>query len=75
MISSDQMAEQKLARAVREAFRRSGLSIKQLSERSKVPYAGAHSFVNGNPDVRLSTLSRLAEGLGLELVARPKRKR
>ena len=75
MILSDHMAEHDLAQAVRDAFRRSGLSIKQLSERSKVPYAGAHAFINGTPDVRISTLMRIAKTLGLELVVRPKRKR
>ena len=75
MIRSNSMAERDVAEDVREVFRRSGFSIKQLSERSKVPYAGAHAFINGNPDVRISTLMRIAKTLGLELVVRPKRKR
>ena len=75
MISFASMGKDNVTQAIRRAFQESGLSIKKLSLRSNVPYAGAHAFVNGNPDVRLSTLTRIAEALGLELVARPKRKR
>ncbi len=75
MISCFDMATQDPAEAVRRAFRQSGMSIKRLAESSDTPYSGAHRFINVDADVRTSTLARLAEALGLELVVRPKRKR
>ncbi len=50
-----------------EAFRDSGLSIKQLSDQSGVVYAVCHAVVNGNRDPQLSTVERLGKVLGLEL--------
>lgn len=58
---------------IRERFRRSGFSIKQLAERAGVPYAGAHGVVNGTRDPVLSTADKLCKALGLEL--RPVRRR
>jgi predicted transcriptional regulator len=65
-----------MATVLRAAFRKSGLSIKQLSERSGVPYASVHGIVTGNRDPILSTVSRLGKVLGLKLqpVRRVKRK-
>lgn len=65
-----------LTDSVREAFRRSGLSVKRLSVLSGVPYASAHAFVAGDRDPRASTLEKLAAALGLTLCAvqQPKRK-
>ncbi len=50
-----------------EAYRDSGLSIKQLSDQSGVVYAVCHAVVNGNRDPQLSTVERLSKVLGLEL--------
>lgn len=74
MISCLNMATQDPAEAVRRAFRKSGMSIKRLAESSRTPYSGVHRFLNVDADVRTSTLTRLAEALGLELVVRRKRK-
>lgn len=75
MISLEGMAAQDPAEEVRRKFRTSGMSIKQLAESSGTPYSGVHRFLNLDADVRTSTLRRLAEALGLELMVRPKRKR
>ncbi len=75
MIDSVDMTTQDPAETVRRAFRESGMSIKRLADSSRTPYSGVHRFINVDADVRTSTLKRLAEALGLELVVRPKRKR
>ena len=74
MIDTANMGKQDPAEAVRRAFRKSGMSIKRLSESSRTPYSGVHRFLNVDADVRTSTLTRLAKALGLELVVRRKRK-
>lgn len=59
---------------VRQAFRESGLSMKALSDRSGVPYSSVHGMLTAGADVSISTIERVAPVLGLELVAKPKRK-
>lgn len=56
-----------LAEVIRRTFRKSGMSMKQLSERADVPYASVHGLIQHNRDVTLSTTSRLCGALGLEL--------
>ncbi len=68
------MAED-LEKVVRRAFLESGLSIKRLAVRSDVSYAACHRFATRGADVRISTLTRFAEVLGLELVARPRKRK
>ena len=65
-----------MANMIRAAFRESGMSIKTLSVKAQVPYATVHGFVSGVRDVALSSASKMAETLGLELrpVRRGKRK-
>ena len=48
-------------------FERSGLSMKQLSERSGVAYQAVHALIRGDRDPQLSTIERLCKVLGLEL--------
>lgn len=61
---------------IRATFRKSGLSVNELSRRSGVPYASVHAVVAGTRDPALSTAARLCEVLGLELrpVRRGRRK-
>lgn len=75
MISSRNMATQDPAKVIRKAFRQSRMSIKQFAELSGTPYSGVHRFINVDADVRTSTLRRLANALGLDLVVQPKQKR
>ena len=56
-----------LADRIRTAFRKSGLSMKQLSERSGVYYSAVHGFIGGTRDPSLSTASKLCKALELEL--------
>ena len=56
-----------MAELLRATFRKSGLSIKQLSDRSGVLYASAHAIINGYRDPALSTVAKLCKVLGLEL--------
>ena len=65
-----------LGSRIQAAFRKSGLSIKQLSERSGCPYASVHGFITADRDITISTASKLCDVLGLELrpVRRTKQK-
>ena len=69
--------DNELARLIRERFRASGWSIRQLSKRADVYYSACHGFVNGTRDATLTTASAFCKALGLELrpVGRAKRKR
>ena len=62
-----------LAKQLRVAFRRSGLSRFALARRSGVSYSCVHRFIGGDRDVTATTLSKLADVLGLELRAKKAR--
>ena len=61
---------------IRARFRRTGMSVNELSRRSGVPYATVHAVMAGTRDPALSSVVRLCEVLGLELspVRKPNRK-
>ena len=61
--------QKELTNVVREAFLRSGLSIKRWANDAGVPYASAHAIAAGTRDPRVTTLEKLAKELGLRLVA------
>jgi len=52
-----------------EAWRASGLSILAVAKRAELPYAGVYGLLRGQSDARLSTGSKVADALGLRLVA------
>ena len=52
---------------IQRAFARSGLSIKKLSEITKLPYSAAYGAVKGTTDPRLSTVQKICTALELEL--------
>jgi hypothetical protein len=52
---------------LREAARKSGMSMKRISEESGIPYAAVHGFVARDRSLLLSTASKLATLLELEL--------
>jgi len=54
------------------AFHKNGISRFEWARQANIGYAAVHGFCSGERDVTLSTASRLADVLGLEL--RPKRK-
>ena len=56
-----------LAKQLRAAFVKSGLSRFALSKRSGVSYSVVHRFVAGDRDIKMETASRLCDVLGLEL--------
>ena len=64
-----------IERQLRDAARRSGLSMYRLSKESGVAYAGLHGFLTGDRRLSLRVAARLATALGLELrpVRRSKR--
>lgn len=64
-----------ISKPIVAAFRDSGMSIKELSERSGVGYASAHRFVTGDGDVITKTASKIARVLGLEMRPANGRKR
>ena len=53
---------------------RSGLTMAELSRRSKVPYSAVHGFLTDDRRLSLRSAAKLAQALGLELVRRGKRK-
>ncbi len=52
---------------IRATFRKSGLSVNELSHRSGVPYASVHGLIAGTRDPALSTADKICKVLGLEL--------
>ena len=68
--------QNRMADTMRRAFERSGLSIKALAVRARIPYASAHGFVKNGRNLSLETVAKVCETLGLELrsVQRGKRK-
>ena len=64
-----------LERRLQEAFRQSGWSIYRLAKDSGVSQPVVSRFVNGKRGITLATASKLAEVLGLELVAKKGKKR
>ena len=64
----------RMADRVREAFRKSGLSMKRLADQSGVHYASVHGFMTATRDPCLSTVDRLCNVLDLEIVARRSKK-
>ena len=63
-----------LQERLRKAARESGMSIKAMSDRAKIPYFGVHRFVRDDTTtMTLKTASRLAELLDLELKPRKRR--
>ena len=53
---------------LRQAARKSGLSIKAMSDRASIPYAAMHRFItNDAGGITLKTAAKLAALLGLEL--------
>jgi len=56
-----------MAALIRVRFQASGMSIKQLADRSGVYYSAVHGFINGDRGTNLSTAEKLCRVLGLEL--------
>jgi len=65
--------DNELGNTIRAAFRKSGLSIRQLSIQSGVAYSATHGFISGS-DVALGTAARFCKALGLRLTASKKSK-
>jgi len=57
----------RMQQVVQQAFVESGLSIKKLSEITRLPYSVAHGAVTGSTDPQLSTVERICKVLELEL--------
>lgn len=56
-----------LAKTLRGAIERSGLSMAAVAKLAGLPYAGIYRFVVYEKDLTLDSASRLCEALGLEL--------
>ena len=66
-MSKDDKRDNDWARLIRSEFKKSGLSMKQLSERAGVHYASVHGFLATGKDPRLSTSRKICRVLGLAL--------
>ena len=56
-----------MRQVIQRAFARSGLSIKKLSEITKLPYAAAYGAVKGRTNPQLDTVEKICKVLALEL--------
>ena len=64
--------DNRMLKVIRQQFRRSGLSIKQLAERAGLQYATAHGLITRDYyDATVTTIEKVCRVLELELV--PKR--
>ena len=62
-----------IADTLRQEIGRSD-TLKQVADGAKIPYACVHGFVNGDADIQLSNVQKLADYFGYRLVkARPRR--
>jgi len=69
----DMQTNNHLAALIRDAIKRSGLSLLAISKRAAVPYSRVHEFVNDEGrDITMATGSKLCRALGLAL--RPTRR-
>ena len=59
---------------IRGAFKKSGMSIKRLSEDTEIPYGAVHRFVTGGGDATLRSANKICKVLGLELRRKKRRK-
>lgn len=57
-----------IIQAIIDARKNSGLTQKELSEKSGIPQADISRMENGNANPSLKTLRRLAKGMGMNLV-------
>jgi|GEM_PF-5826946 len=48
-------------------MKKTGLSLKAISDRSGLAYCSVHGFVRGYSDLKLESAAKLAKMLGLEL--------
>ena len=64
-----------LDKQIREAIKDSGLTIYRLAKDSGVSQPVLCRFVNGKRGITLATASKLVEVLGLELVAKKRKKK
>ncbi len=58
-----------LSEPLREAIAHSGKSVRRLAKQAKVSEIVLQQFLDGERDLRLATAERLAQVLGLKLVA------
>ena len=61
------MAKTTMRQVIQRAFVSSGLSIKKLSEMTKLPYSAVYGAVKGTTAPRLTTVDKICKTLGLEL--------
>ncbi len=62
-----------LGEQLKKAIRRSGLTRKQISDQASVGYAAIHGFMAGTRDLTLTSASKIADVVGVEL--KPRRRK
>ena len=69
ILISDTLGSMKndLGNDIRRFFRATGMSMKALSDATRIPYSALHRFLKGGADIRLSTADRICDALALEL--------
>lgn len=64
-----------LGAQLRQAIKRSNITRYEIAKRAELSYAVVHGFVAGTSDLRLSTASKIAEIVDVELRSRDARRR
>ena len=60
--------EYTIVKAILDARKKSGLTQKELSEKTGIPQADISRMEKGNANPSIKTLRRLAKGMGMKLV-------
>lgn len=63
--------DNRLSASIVAAYRKTGWSLKRLSDESGVAYSCVHGLVSGQRDIACGTAARLLEAMGLTLVLQP----
>lgn len=61
---------QDIAWVLKDAFRRSGRSMKSIADETGIAYSMVHGFFVSGTDIRIGTASKLAMALGVEVIFR-----
>lgn len=69
------MAHSNFANQLRRAIRDSGLALYAIAVGTGLDYATVHRFYHQKRDIRLSSVGKLADYLGLELTEKAKKPR
>ena len=68
-MSTDESNKFIIAQRIRDAMTLRGLSIRELSNRAKIPYPSLQRYLAAKHDIPSPTLARIAQALGVSCEA------